>query len=282
VRLNFLNEEYLDGMSCDKFYDSLEKPWNIRIPEYEKIKEFYKVGAHVSQFTGDRLSYASWRRKFFAMVHNQRMLVADKALALSAALDTTKEELNAVMLWLNYDAATYSALIRELERIYGGAEAEVTLAAAERSKGGKVQLTSLNSVRTFRVKLAAYRTILDTHKKREAEFLLNSQLYREITQNKFVVTNLVHFHEHRRTKGWHTSPEALLGWLDFRQSTLEAADSGMAGLRGKSKQREDQLNTAFTTTTKLSEATTEDILHTTAIDEESHFKVYEHTPVEMV
>jgi hypothetical protein len=63
---------------------------------------------------------------------------------------------------------------------------------------------------------------------------------------------------------------------------LEASDLEMAGLRGKSKLREDQLNTAFTTTTKLSEATTEDILHTTAIDEESHFKVYEDTPVEMV
>jgi hypothetical protein len=56
----------------------------------------------------------------------------------------------------------------------------------------------------------------------------------------------------------------------------------MAGLRGKSKPREDQLNTAFTTTTKLSEATTKDILHTTAIDEELHFKVYEDTPVKMV
>jgi hypothetical protein len=127
VRLNLLNEEYPDGMSCDKFYDSLEKPWNIRIPEYGKIKELYKVRARVSKFTGDRLAYASWRRKFFAMVHNQRMLVADKALALSAALDTT----NAVMRGLNYDAAMYAALIRELERLYGCAEAEVTLAAAE-------------------------------------------------------------------------------------------------------------------------------------------------------
>jgi hypothetical protein len=56
----------------------------------------------------------------------------------------------------------------------------------------------------------------------------------------------------------------------------------MAGLRGKSKLCEDQQNTAFTTTTKLSEATTEDIFHSTAIDEELHFKVYEDTPVEMV
>jgi hypothetical protein len=56
VRLNLLNEEYPDGMSCDEFYDSLEKPWNIRIPEYGKIIELYKVRAHVSKFTGDRLS----------------------------------------------------------------------------------------------------------------------------------------------------------------------------------------------------------------------------------
>jgi hypothetical protein len=112
VRLNLLNEEYPDGMSCDEFYDSLEKHWNIRIPEYGKIKELYKVGSHVSKFIGDRLSYASWRRKFFAMVHNQKMLVADKALALSTALDTAKEDLNAVMRGLNYDAAKYAALIR--------------------------------------------------------------------------------------------------------------------------------------------------------------------------
>jgi hypothetical protein len=210
VRLNLLNDLYPDGMSCDEFYDSLEKPWNISIPEYLKIKELYKVGAHVSKFTGDRLSCASWRRKFFAMVHNQRMLVADKALALSAALDTTKEDLNAVMRGLNYDAATYAALIRELERLYGAAEAEVALAAAELFKGGNIQLTSLELVRTFRVKLSAYGTVLDTHKKQEAEFSPNSQLYREITQNKFVVTDLVHFHEHRKAKGWHASPEGLL------------------------------------------------------------------------
>jgi hypothetical protein len=144
VRLNLLNEEYPDGMSCDEFYDSLEKPWNIRIPEYGNIKELYKVRVHITKFTGDRLSYGPWRRKFFSMVHNPRMLVADKALALSAALDTTKEDLNAVMCGLNYDAAMYAALIRELERLYGGAEAEVFLAAAELFKGGKVQFTSLD------------------------------------------------------------------------------------------------------------------------------------------
>jgi hypothetical protein len=107
---------------CDEYYESLAKPWNSRIPDYGKIKELYKVGAHVAKFTGDRLCYSAWRRKFFAMVHNQRMLVADKALALSAALDTTNQDLAAILLGLNYDAATYAALIRELERLFGGAE----------------------------------------------------------------------------------------------------------------------------------------------------------------
>jgi hypothetical protein len=158
-------------------------------------KNLYKVGGHVAKFTGDRLGCSAWRWKFFAMVHNQRMLVADKALALSAALDTTNQDLAAILRGLNYDLATYAALIRELERLFGGAETEVALAAAELFKGAKVQITSLDAVRSFRVKLAAYGTVLTTHDKREAEFLPNSQLYREIIQNKFITTDLVHFHE---------------------------------------------------------------------------------------
>jgi hypothetical protein len=79
------------------------------------------------------------------------MLAADKALALSAALDTTNQDLAAILrgLNLNYDAATYAALIRELERLFGGAETKVALAAAELFKGAKVQITSLDSVRSF-------------------------------------------------------------------------------------------------------------------------------------
>jgi hypothetical protein len=143
-RLNTLSEKYPDGATCDEYYESLTKPWNIRTPDYGKIKELYKVGTHVAKFTGDRLGYSAWRRKFFAMVHNQRMLVADKALALSAALDTTNQYLAAILRGLNYDAATYAALIRELEPIFGGAETEVALAAAELFKGAKVQITSLD------------------------------------------------------------------------------------------------------------------------------------------
>jgi hypothetical protein len=96
-RLNTLSEKYPDGATCDEYYESLTKPWNTWIPDYGKIKELYKVAAHVAKFTGDRLSYSAWKRKFFAMVHNQRMLVADKALALSAALDTTNQDLAAIL-----------------------------------------------------------------------------------------------------------------------------------------------------------------------------------------
>jgi hypothetical protein len=255
-RLNTLSEKYPNGATCDEYYELLTKPWNTRIPDYGEIKEIYKVGANVATFTGDRLGYSVWRRKFFAMVHNQRMLVADKALALSAILDTTNQDLAAIFRGLNYDAATYAALIRELERLFGGAETEVALAAAELFKGAKVQITSLDSVSSFRVKLAAYRTVLTTHDKREAEFLPNSQLYREIIQNKFKTTDLVHFHEQMVAKKWEACPEGLLLWLDLRQSALKSADSGMAGLCQKSATRTntETLNSAFTTTKKLSQA----------------------------
>jgi hypothetical protein len=218
------------------------------------------------------------------MVHNQRMLVADKALALSAALYTMNQDLDAILRCLNYNAALYAALIRELECLFGGAETEVALAAAELFKGAKVQIRSLDSVRSFRVKLAFYGTVLTTHDKREAEFLPSSQLYREIIQNKFITTDFVHFHEQMVAKKWEASPEGLPLWLDLRQSALESADSGMAGLRGKSPTRTntETLNSAFTITAKLSQASYLDVLHTTAIEEESHFKVYEDTPVDMV
>jgi hypothetical protein len=86
---------------------------------------------------------------------------------------------------LNYDARTYAVLIRELKRLFGGAEAEILLASVDLFKGPKVSLTSLDSVRTFRVKLAAYRTTLETHRQKAAEFAPNSHLYREIIFSKF-------------------------------------------------------------------------------------------------
>jgi hypothetical protein len=115
------------------------------------------------------LSYAAWRRRFRAMVHLQRMLVADKAVALSAALDKKQDILAQIIRGLNYDERTYAVLIRVLDRIFGGAKADIFLALVDLFKGPKVSLTSLDSVRTFRVKLAAFRTTLETHGQRSAD-----------------------------------------------------------------------------------------------------------------
>jgi hypothetical protein len=64
------------------------------------------------------MGYAVWRRRFFAMVHTQRMLVADKAVALSAALDTKQEILSQVVRGLNYDARTYGSTLQKLSLDY--------------------------------------------------------------------------------------------------------------------------------------------------------------------
>jgi hypothetical protein len=65
------------------------------------------------------LSYPVWRRRFIATVHSQRMLISDKALALSTALDRKNETLGAMIGGLHYDPTTYAGLIAELERLYG-------------------------------------------------------------------------------------------------------------------------------------------------------------------
>jgi hypothetical protein len=135
------------------------------------------------------------------------------------------------------------------------------------------------------VRLAAYSTVLTTHDKREAEFLPNSQLYREIIQNKFITTDLVHFHKQMVAKKWEAGPEGLLLWLDLRQSALESADSGVAGLQGKS---DTGTNTKTLNSVTLCIYKNRKVVpsylprHTTAIVEASHFKVYKDTPVEMV
>jgi hypothetical protein len=84
------------------------------------------------------------------------------------------------------------------------------LASVDLFKGPKVSLTPLDSVRTFRVKLAAYRTTLETHWQWAAEFAPNSYLYREIIFSKFTQTDLIHFQEQKATKMWPTRPDGLL------------------------------------------------------------------------
>jgi hypothetical protein len=157
---------------------SLAEPWSIIPPDSGPVKEYYKVkDANQDKFSGDRLSYPVWHRRFIATMHSQRMLILDKALALSTALDRKNEMLGAMIGELHYDPTTSAGFIAELERLYGGSDHEIAATANELFKGQRVQLTSLESVQAFRVKLAAYILTLETYGKREAEFLPNSRLW---------------------------------------------------------------------------------------------------------
>jgi hypothetical protein len=87
-----LIEEYPDRHTMRTFYRSLVQPWDIIPPETGPVKEYYKVrDANKDQFAGDRINFPVWRRRFLATVHSSRMLISDKALALSMALDKKKE-----------------------------------------------------------------------------------------------------------------------------------------------------------------------------------------------
>jgi hypothetical protein len=205
------------------------------------------------------------------------MLVADKAVAIFTALDKTNADLGQIIRGLNYDPRTYAVLINELERLYGGAEAEILLASQELFKGPKVAFTSLDSVRSFRVKLAAYRTTLETHGQRVTEFSPNSHLYREITAQKFTPTDMLHFQEQRVARNWKASPDGLLAWLDLRQSALEATD---IGVRTKPSAvptaPPESLSTAFMTT-DVPEVYSYAV-HATAIDATVFCTIDEDTP----
>jgi hypothetical protein len=93
-------------------------------------------------------------------------------------------------------------------------------------QGSKIQLSSLESVRTFRVKLEAYRATLDTYHIGEAEFAPNGQLYREIKDRKFTQSDLMRFHDEPSSKGLRDSTEGILEWLDHHQSILEYSQQG--------------------------------------------------------
>jgi hypothetical protein len=124
-----------------------------------------------------------------ATVHSTRMLISDKALALTMALDKKIPTLENMIRGLHYDPKTYASMIAELEQLWGGPDKEIATTAVELLKGAKVQMNSLDSVRAFRVKLLAYKTTLETYGKREAEFSPSSQLFREIQERKFAQTD---------------------------------------------------------------------------------------------
>jgi hypothetical protein len=121
---------------------------------------------------------------------------------------------------------------------------EIATTALDLFKGAKVQLSSLNSVRAFRVKLQAYRATLDTYHKREGEFAPNSQLYREVQYRKFTQPDIMRFHDRRSDKGWPDSAEGILEWLDHHQSIWESSQQGS---KTPTPFPKDQLNIAFST-----------------------------------
>jgi hypothetical protein len=89
-----LVEDYTDGHTMRTYYRSLKEPWNELPPDQGPVKEFYKVkDANKELFSGNRLNYPVWCRRFIATVHMQRMLISDKALALATALDKKVEML---------------------------------------------------------------------------------------------------------------------------------------------------------------------------------------------
>jgi hypothetical protein len=150
------------------------------VREYYRMKELNKT-----QFTGVIINYHVWRRRLIATVHSQQRLISDKGKALSTAIDKRKRWMGDRILVLNYDSQTYSFLIAEVRRLYRGAKQKIASTALVLFEGSKVQLSSLESVRTFREKLEAYRTTLDTYCIEEAEFAPNGQLYRKIKDRKF-------------------------------------------------------------------------------------------------
>jgi hypothetical protein len=82
------------------------------------VKEYYKVkDSNKDQFAGDIMNYPVWRQRFIATVNSQRMLISDKALALSTTLDKKVDFLGNMIQGLHYDPTTYTILIAELERL---------------------------------------------------------------------------------------------------------------------------------------------------------------------
>jgi hypothetical protein len=131
------------------------------------------------------------------------------------------------ILGLNYNPQTYAFLIAEVERLYREAKQKVATTALDLLEGSKIQLSSLKSVRIFRVKLEAYRATLDTYRIGEAEFAPNCKFYREIKDRKFTQPDLMRFHNRCSSKGWLDSTEGILEWLDHHQSILEYSQQGL-------------------------------------------------------
>jgi hypothetical protein len=222
-----LLKENPDGQTFRAFHHSLTTQWDVLPQDQGMVREYYRVKeSNNGQFLGVRMKYHVWRQRFIATVHSQRRLISDKAKALSTAIDKRKQLMGNRILGRHYDPQTYAFLMAEVGRLYRGAYQEIATKALDLFKGSKIQLSSLKSVRTFRVKLEAYRATLDTYRIREAVFGPNGQLYKEIQERKFTQPDLMRFHDRRSSKGWPEGMEGILEWLDHHQSILEYSQQG--------------------------------------------------------
>jgi hypothetical protein len=103
------------------------------------VKEYYRMkDSNKSQFTGVRMNYRVWRRRFIATVHSQQRLISDKGKALSTAIDKRKRSMGDRILVLNYDSQTYAFLIAEVRRLYRGAKQKIVTTALDLFEGSKV------------------------------------------------------------------------------------------------------------------------------------------------
>jgi hypothetical protein len=102
-----LFEEYPDGHTFRTFYHLPTTLWDVLPPDQGMVKEYNKVkDLNKDQFAGDRMNYPVLRQRFIATVHSQQMLISDKALALSTALDKKVELLGNMIGGLHYDPTT--------------------------------------------------------------------------------------------------------------------------------------------------------------------------------
>jgi hypothetical protein len=127
--------------------------WDVLPQDQGLVREYYRVKeSNKGQFVGVRMNYHVWRRRFIATVHSQRRLISDKAKALSTAIDKRKRLMRDRILGLNYDPQTYAFLIAGVGWLYREAKQKIATTALDLFEGSKIQLSSLKSVRIFKVK----------------------------------------------------------------------------------------------------------------------------------
>jgi hypothetical protein len=92
------------------------------------------------------------------MLHKKRKLPRSSACQLPLEGERKKES--------SGEITPDTTFITKLERLFGEAQMEISQLAADLFRGTKIQLSSLEAVRAFRVKLAVHKTTLQTWNER--------------------------------------------------------------------------------------------------------------------